>query len=1054
METTEPQLTHLHVHSTYTLLGATASVEDLTTQAVQEGMTHLALTDTNALYGAVAFQTACREVGIQAIVGMTLTIAPPVDLPAVVDALPNTGLLVLLAQNPSGYRSLCRLTSVIQSSPSRDKLNALGMHLDDLRPYQKGLICLTGGRRGWVERLLRQGHKRAAHRFLGRIAGIFEEQIYLSLELHTKNDGVVAQKLADLGHFLGISSAAVQPIYCLVAKHNSRLSLLTAIKHNCLISDLPPSATPNGGDENITTHWLDKAAMTERFAQFPEALGQTQMIAEQCTDALPDGRFIWPSIKLTDNIIPEEKLRADAKAGMLNRYGPHPAEEIVERLNRELNAITQYGYTPLFLVVADIVRYAYESDIPVSTRGSVANSLVAYCIRITTVDPIAHDLLFERFLSPARVDAPDIDLDFCSRRRDEVLEYVRKTYGKERVASVATISTLQPRSAVRETAKAHGVEEKQLNRILKMLPHGWHPDPRRRDNRTVKDLLEDISDSQIKSVVEQAYALVGQPHHLSIHPGGIVITPGPLTDYVPVQLAAKGCLITQYDHVDVETIGLPKIDLLGIRALTVLADSADAVRKHHNPNFKLADVPADDQATGSMLTKGNTIGIFQCESEGARRTLLKLRAKNVEDLAVANAFFKPGPATGGMADAFVQRYRGQSSVTFLHPSLEPILGKTQGILLFQEQILRVATEIAGLSWQQAGFLRRGMSKMQRQEMKQMQNQFETGCQRHPPEGPGLSLHQAQQLWEQVAAFSGYGFNQGHATAYANISYRSAYIKKHWPAAFFYGRLQSWGGFHHPAVYMAEAMRLGISVRLPHVNHSDRRFNLTLENERPVLWMGLDHVRDLRNSVLHDLIKARKHTAFTSPRDLLTRVPLREKEIKHLIQCGALDGLGNNRTTMLQHTERIFRSGNARQLVFDFTERVYAHNTLQQQLEWEKYTCGYPFNALVAIFNSARKSADIPSSTVYLNQLSQYAGRTLSTLAARIPGRSGGGSIYLWDGRTWVLAKINKSLNNPAVWDPIRIRGRWSHDKWGMEWFQVEAIQELDQLLLLESPANT
>jgi hypothetical protein len=253
--------------------------------------------------------------------------------------------------------------------------------------------------------------------------------------------------------------------------------------------------------------------------------------------------------------------------------------------------------------------------------------------------------------------------------------------------------------------------------------------------------------------------------------------------------------------------------------------------------------------------------------------------------------------------------------------------------------------------------------------------------------------------------------------------------------------------------MVEAMRLGISVRLPHINYSGRKFNLTWENKRPVLWMGLNQVRELRNSILQDLINSRKDGLFSSPRDLLTRIPLREKEIKHLTQCGALDGLGDNRITMLHHVERIFRSGNARQLVFDFTEHLYNPNTLRQQLEWEKYTCGYPFKALVAIFATARQSGDIPGTPLLLDEVSQYPGKSVSTLAARIPGRSGGGSIYLWDGNTWVLAKINKPLKAPVVWDPLRVRGRWSRDKWGMAWFQIEAIQSLGELLILEIPAS-
>ncbi|MDF1513790.1 MAG: hypothetical protein P1S60_08280, partial [Anaerolineae bacterium] len=446
--------------------------------------------------------------------------------------------------------------------------------------------------------------------------------------------------------------------------------------------------------------------------------------------------------------------------------------------------------------------------------------------------------------------------------------------------------------------------------------------------------------------------------------------------------------------------------------------------------------------------------VFQCESEGARRTLLKLRAHTVQDLAVANAFFKPGPATGGMADAFVQRYRGQAPVTYLHPSLIPILGKTQGILLFQEQILRVATEIAGLSWQQAGFLRRGMSKMQHDEMKQMQSQFETGCQRHLPQGPGLTLQQAQQLWEQVVAFSGYGFNQGHATAYANISYRSAYLKAHYPAAFFYGRLQSWGGFHHPAVYMAEAMRLDIDVRLPHVNHSDRSFKLAWEHEKPVLWMGLGQVRELRNSSQRDIISARKSGGFQDLRDLLTRVPLREKEINYLVQCGALDGLGENRATMLHLAERIARSGSARQLAFEFTEHGYAAHTLGQQLQWEKFTLGYPFQALNAIMKALYSSPETPANTYPLQLLPDHQGHNIHTYAARLPGRSGGGSIYLWDGSTWVLAKMQPNTGNPEVWSPLQITGRWSRDRWGMEWLQVETTNPVDDMLVLESPANS
>ncbi len=354
-------------------------------------------------------------------------------------------------------------------------------------------------------------------------------------------------------------------------------------------------------------------------------------------------------------------------------------------------------------------------------------------------------------------------------------------------------------------------------------------------------------------------------------------------------------LITQFDHRDIESLGLPKLDLLGIRALTVLADTAELVRRFHNPDFQLTQIPLDDPQTATLLEQGDTIGVFQCESAGARRTLRQLRARTLFDLAVANAFFKPGPATGGMAQSFIRRYRGEEKVQYLHPTLAPILSATQGVLIFQEQVLRLATEIAGLSWEQADHLRRGMSKFQAEEMAAMQADFVAGCCRPAPEGPGFLPEQAETLWGQVLAFAGYGFNRGHATAYADVSYRCAYLKTHWPEAFLCARLAGWGGFHHPAVYMAEATRLGFSIRPPHINHSQSLFTLsydpapasgrskTQNQLTPTLWMGLGQVRHLRRQTVGAIIAERSSGHFSGLSDLVQRVSLQKKELHHLIQ---------------------------------------------------------------------------------------------------------------------------------------------------------------------------
>jgi DNA polymerase-3 subunit alpha len=1033
-------ITHLEVHSHFSLLAATPSPADLATRAAAEGMSHLALTDSGALYGAVAFSRACRAAGIAPIVGMTVPVAEP---GAGSDQRPVTGSrassgssqpsyflppghLVLLATGPTGYRSLCRLSSLIQGTPEREVALVRGIDWEDVVAHRDGLICLSGGSKGWVERSLRKGDLAAAQRHAGMLAQAFDSDAYLALELHSPEDRTTASEIQGIARRLGMGILAVQPIYCLEPSDEPRLRLLAAIRLNCALDAVPPEELPDGGDPRVRTSWPDPMEMAARYAAFPEALVGTQEVAARCGPPLPARRSIWPTPILSPGQTPESALTAQAGAGLCERYRPEPPAGAKDRLDAELATITGQGYAPLFLVVADIVRYARSGDIPVSTRGSVANSLVAYCTGITTVDPLEHGLLFERFLSPARADPPDIDLDLCSRRRDEVLEYVRRTYGAEHVALIGAHNTMRPQSAAREAAKAYGLDESDLKAIAAVLPRGWHPDPRRRDLRKLTDALPQLDDPRHREVVRQAEELVGQPDHLSIHAGGIVITPGPLTDIVPVQWSPKGFLITQYEHGDVEALGLPKIDLLGIRALTVLADAAAMVRDTADPEFRLEKLPIDDPLTGDVLERGETIGVFQCESDGARRTLRKLKARSVRDLAIANAFFKPGPSTGGMASAFVRRYRGEEAVTYLHPSLAPILGPTKGVLIFQEQILRVAREIAGLSWAQADHLRRGMSKFQPGEMAELRDQFIAGCQRREPDGPAMAPSVAATLWEQVIAFAGYGFNQGHATAYADVSYRSAYLKAHWPAAFLCARLADWGGFHHPAIYMAEAVRLGIMVRPPDVNASGERFTLDTE-ARPTLWMGLGAVRDLRRSSIEQIVKGRDSGPYTGVRDLLGRIELQAREATHLVQCGALDRLGASRAILLAQAASIGRIG-ASQLSFAFAEPQVESESQEQRLEWEMQVIGQP----VSVHPLELVAGALPAHTP-LRSLPNHAGQTLTVAGVRLPGWTGGPGYFLGDGDSFIIVR---SEERPQPWQPVLLQGRWQMDAYDSGWFQA------------------
>ena len=1032
-----PLYTPLHVHSHYSLLQATPSVGALAARAASEGLERLALTDTNSLYGMVAFARACQQAAVLPLAGMLLAVAADENA-----ARPDW--IVLLARNAAGYRSLCRLSSAIQAQPQREQLGRVGVRFADLAANRAGLVCLCGGRRSHLEQSLRMARTEAAATLLARYAGIFDEACRLSLELHTPADLAVGRELEALARRFGVETVAVPPVYCLDPGERPTLRILAAIERNCLLDELGQADWH--GDAPAGLHWLHPDEVKQRYAAFPDALAAAADLAAACEPFAPDSRPVWPVLPLPAGQSAEAALAVRARQGVLMHFGDD--EVAAHRLAHELAAINGRGFAPFFLIVADIVAFARRSDIPVSTRGSVANSLVAYCLEITTVDPLAHDLLFERFLNPARSGLPDIDLDFCSRRRDEVLAYVRRTYGEDHVALVATVSTLRLRSAVRETGKALGLGEEAIDRLVRLLPESWHPDPRRRLRADPQEVMRQLSDERERSAVHFAHLLVGQPDHLSVHPGGVVITPGPLTDYAPLQWAPKGFLVTQYDHEDVEAIGLPKLDLLGIRALTVLADAVRLVRRYHDPHFTLDAVPPVDPATSALLRTGETVGIFQCESTGAQRTLRQLRAGSVRDLAVANAFFKPGPATGGMAAHFVRRYRGEEAVAYLHEALEPILHGTRGVLLFQEQILRVAREVAGLSWEEADHLRRGMSRFRSDEMDAMAGRFIEGCQRLPPGGPGMGQQAAQRLWEQVKAFAGYGFNQGHATAYAAVSFRSAYLKAHWPAAFLCARLADWGGYYHQAVYIAEARRLGIAVRPPHVNHSGHHFDLayatTGEMAQPVLWMGLGQVRDVRTASIEALVAARGERPFVDLDDLLRRVPLQGKEALHLIRCGALDGLGGSRAALLAELERIERGGLG-QMGFAFLGEETPAESSADRLAWETQLLGLPVSvhplagvarppgiAAIASILAAFGAASPPAAAA-----SQTNGRRLQVAGARLPGWTGGPGFFLGDEESYLLAIGPQGERPPAAWLPIEATGQCARDEWGGVAFYVE-----------------
>jgi len=763
--------------------------------------------------------------------------------------------------------------------------------VERLRRHAQGLLCLSGGENSWVTTLLRAGQADEALRFLGALRDVFAGRLYVEVQRRSPGDRTMSQELVTLAGRADLPLVATHDIYIMRPEQAGLQRLAAAIRLNQRVAELEAhQAAPAGA------HWISPAEMQARFADLPAALAASVDIAERCQLELPLGQPHYPEIPLPPGVTPEQVLRSKAVEGARRLYGAI-SPELRERLEHELMVIEECGYAALFLVMEEILQFARQRGVPFSSRGSAASSLVAHCLGITSPDPLGLNLYFERFLNPARATPPDIDTDLCSRRRDEVIRHVYEHYGQERVAMVCTINRFRRRSALREAAKAHGLPPEQIKILADGLPYRWYGPPSRQENadRPYADLEEQYPASHYQALFRDAAALLGLPRHLSIHPGGVVIGPGPLTDVVPLMLATKGVVITQFDLDSIESLGLVKVDLLGIRGLTVLGDVAEAVCRQtaeqpgggcRETALEVLDtIPEDDPRTAEMVQNGRTIGCFQIESPGMRATLKEIQAHSVDDLMVALALYRPGPLTGGLKDAFVRRHRGEEPVTHLHEALRPLLADTYGVILYQEQVLRIAHELAGISLADADLLRRAMSHFDPgKQMQTLEEKFIAGA----LERNGVPESVAERVWELMAAFAGYGFPKAHAASYAQVAWRAAWCKQHHPAVFMAAVLANWGGYYSQRVYLMEARRLGLSLHPPHVNYARREFSVSYLQEQPALFMGLDQVRDLTRRTQERIIRLRP---FTTLHDFLARVDPRQVEAENLARAGALGGFG-------------------------------------------------------------------------------------------------------------------------------------------------------------------
>jgi len=880
---------HLHTHSEYSLLDGANRIDALIDRAIQLGMPAIALTDHGNLHGAWEFQEKARKKGIRPILGFEAYVAYG-DRRArgTPDGAPGPySHLVLLAANRTGYRNLIQLSSIgytegFYRKPRIDR-EVLAEHSD-------GLIVLSACLAGEVAKNLELERYDRAREAAEFYAGIFGPERYW---LEVQDHGIPAQKQVNGGVFeladeLGLGVVVTNDAHYLEREDADAHDTLLCIGTGKEKDDL--DRLRFFGQES---YFKSAEEMAELFPDRPELLQATLQIAERC-DVQFEQKYHLPRFPLTAEYHDDfAYLKTLTEDGARERFG-HPLPAAVrERLDYELGVIEKTGYAGYFLVVWDFIRAAREMDIPVGPgRGSAAGSIVAYALRITDVDPLEFDLLFERFLNPDRISMPDIDIDFCYERRGEVIEYVRNKYGKESVGQIATFGRMKARAVVRDVGRVLGFTPAETDRLAKDIPNspGF--------SLTVREALEKVQrvkelyeqDERYRQLLDYAVRIEGLARHSGTHAAGVVIAPGPLADYVPVFTDNRGPdanMITQFDMNALEKAGMLKMDFLGLRTLTVIHDACAGVERRHGQRVDWAEIGLEDEATFRMLAEGRTSGVFQFESALATEKLRAMQCDRFDDLTAVNALIRPGPLDSGMTDVYIRRKRGQEPVTYPDPRLEEVLAPTYGVITYQEQVMRVANVLAGFSLAEADVLRKAVGK---KDAKLTGKVLEDFCTRAAAKG--LSARKAAEIADLIKTFGRYGFNKAHAVAYALISYRTAWLKAHHPAEFMAALLSSEiGNTDKVVAYIGSAREMGIEVLPPSVSESGYKFTV-IDDHR--IRFGLGAIKGVGQGAIRSILDAREASEFTSLLDFCERIDLRlnhRRVVEALIAAGGLDAFG-------------------------------------------------------------------------------------------------------------------------------------------------------------------
>ncbi|MED5020641.1 DNA polymerase III subunit alpha, partial [Paenibacillus chibensis] len=898
---------HLHVHSEYSLLDGAARISDLVRAAAENGMKALALTDHGVMYGTVPFYKACRSAGIKPIIGCEayLTAGSRKERGSRKDQ--PIYHLILLAKNETGYRNLMKLCSIghLEGYHYKPRID-----MEALKAHHEGMICLSACLGGEVPQHLLHGRTEEARRAAIRYRDIFGEDFYLELQDH----GIPEQKrvnpqLIELAEELGVQLVATNDVHYLNREDAAMQDVLICIGTGKTVEDEGRLQIPTD-----QLYFKSGEEMARLFPHVKQALDNTAVIADKCNLELEFGRSILPEYRpIPDGMDSAQYLRSLCQEGLVRRYEktelwsePKSREELDARLDYELEVIGSMGFSDYFLIVWDFIAYAHRQGITTGPgRGSSAGSLVAYVLEITNVDPIKYHLLFERFLNPERVTMPDIDIDFNDERRDEVIRYVVQKYGSEHVAQIITFGTMAARAAVRDVGRALNVPYGDVDKAAKLIP-GAHGISIKRALELSEELEKNYrQNAKIRELLDMAMKVEGMPRHASTHAAGVVISRDPLTDAVPLQEGSEQTALTQYSMENLESIGLLKMDFLGLRTLSIIERCMNWIREMTGNAPDFLTIPDNDGKTYGMLGNGDTTGVFQLESAGMRRVLKDLKPSVFEDIISVLALYRPGPME--FIPKFIQTKHGQAQADYPHEDLKPILQDTYGIIVYQEQIMKIASLMAGFSLGEADLLRRAVSKKKREVLDQERSHFVAGSLKQ-----GYTEDEANRVYDMIVRFADYGFPRAHAAAYGVLAFQTAYLKAHYPVQFMASMLTAVMGSHRKvAEYVVECRRMDIHVLPPDVNESGVLFTpVAAGAERPeaVEYAGPGHIRfglgaikNVGTQAVENMMLVREEKPFESLLDFCRRIDLRvcnKRVIESLIQAGAFDSLPGHRAQLL------------------------------------------------------------------------------------------------------------------------------------------------------------